>query len=496
MAKDLKAKIKITADTKDADKKIDGLSGSIGKGLVAAAAAGAVAMAGLVKVVSTALSVFKVQESAVAFLDASLVKFGKNADKVSESLQRQASQLQRLSTFGDEEIIRAQALIAAFAKEEGQITSLTQATLDFAQAKQISLVAAAELLGKTLGSTTNALSRYGIEVDGAASSTERALSITQSIAELYGGQALAATNTLAGAQKSLSNNFFDTLEHIGENIKKNGELVRVMNLLSDAIFILNNATDEQKQKTRATAEGVAEMAGTAGALTGIWLKLNRQFQITEGVLSTLEDKVKDAKDEITDLADAAGDAERNIKALASAEKLAAAAAEALATEEANVTAQLEALGVILESSTKRQITDLNLLLLKAEDRFRAGTLSVEAWGAAQIAIGRQIDVLNASFENQNGLLEVATESTDTYTESVERATVQVQRLTLAEVRNADTVEISASRRIAARLSERQGILTNQTPGTQTIFGKLTSAGGQFSNSAGIIQQPNGKIVFL
>lgn len=495
MARDLKAKVRITADTKDADKKISGLSGALSKGLVVAAAAATAAILGLGKVITSSIAAFKVQESAVAFLDASLVKFGKNADKVSQALQRQASNLQALSTFGDEEIIRAQALIAAFAKEEGQITSLTQATLDFAQAKQISLVAAAELLGKTLGSTTNALSRYGIEVEGAANSTERAESITRSISQLYGGQALAAVNTLAGAQQQLANILGDVSEKVGEEIVAQTNLIRVTNLLADATFVLLNASQADKQERKDTIEGINAMIGPLGGLLIGLRAVSGETSIAEKLLVLLEKSVKEAKDEIEDLAKESGEAATNIKALASASDLATKAAKALADEEANVTAQLEALGVVLEESTQRQITELNLLLLKAEDRFRAGTLSVEAWGAAQIAIARQIDVLNDSFKNQNGLLEDATESTDDYVQSVTRATVAVQGLSQAEVRNAEVVEISSARRIAARQAEQQGILSNQEAGTQTIFGRRTTVGGQFGGASEIIQQPNGRIVF-
>ena len=79
----------------------------------------------------------------------------------------------------DENIIQAQAVIAAFTKEEDQIKALTAATIDFAAAKGVDLVTAADLVAKSFGSSTNALSRYGVQVEGAAGSTERLEQLTQ-----------------------------------------------------------------------------------------------------------------------------------------------------------------------------------------------------------------------------------------------------------------------------------------------------------------------------
>ena len=83
---------------------------------------------------------------------------------VNTGLLNQASALQEVTSFGDEAIISAQSLLAAFIKDEDQLKKATIATLDLAAAKGMDLNSAADLLGKTLGSSTNSLSRYGIEV--------------------------------------------------------------------------------------------------------------------------------------------------------------------------------------------------------------------------------------------------------------------------------------------------------------------------------------------
>ena len=109
--------------------------------------------------------------------------------RTSQALLDQASALQQTTGFGDESIIAAQAQLAAFTDNEEAIKRLTVSTLDFATAQGMTLNEAAKLIGKTIGSTTNALSRYGVTVQGAVGSTERLDSAVAGIATLFADQA-------------------------------------------------------------------------------------------------------------------------------------------------------------------------------------------------------------------------------------------------------------------------------------------------------------------
>ena len=150
-----------------------------------------------------------VQEQAEKKLEAAL-------GEVNTALLNQASALQQVTTFGDEAIIEVQALIGAFVKDEEAIKAATKATLDLAAAKGMDLKSAGDLVSKTLGSSTNSLSRYGIEVIGVVGSTQRLESLTTNIATLFGGQAAAATDTLGGSVSQMTNAIGDTNEAIGK----------------------------------------------------------------------------------------------------------------------------------------------------------------------------------------------------------------------------------------------------------------------------------------
>jgi hypothetical protein len=109
-----------------------------------------------------------------------------------QMLIKQAKQLQGVTLYGDEETIRAAALIGTMVKEEETIKRLIPLVQDFATAKQMQLTAAADLVAKSIGSSTNALSRYGITITGAVGSSERLQTAVDALTKAFGGQAEAA----------------------------------------------------------------------------------------------------------------------------------------------------------------------------------------------------------------------------------------------------------------------------------------------------------------
>ena len=196
---------------KKAEKNINGLNNSLG-GLAKKAGIAAAGFFGarmLLDGFKQAINLSAQQELAEKKLEASL-------GRTSQALLDQASALQQQTAFGDEAIIEAQALIAAFTDEEETIKLATQATIDLAAAKGMDLVAAADLVSKSLGSSTNALSRYGIEVTGAVGSQERLETLTRNVGNLFGGQAAAQAQTMSGALDQMKNAVGDAAENLGD----------------------------------------------------------------------------------------------------------------------------------------------------------------------------------------------------------------------------------------------------------------------------------------
>lgn len=167
----------------------------------------------------------------------------KGREDVQQRLIRQAKELQKTTLFGDEETIQAQALIAAFTKEEISIKRIIPLVQDLAIAKKMQLNVAADLVSKTLGSTTNALSRYGISVEGAVGSTERLESLVKGLTNAFEGQAKAAAETGLGPLTQLKNIFGDLKESIGEAIIETDAFKDSIEDLKNKVYNSNRILD-------------------------------------------------------------------------------------------------------------------------------------------------------------------------------------------------------------------------------------------------------------
>ena len=208
---DKKLNIKVrTQGAKKSKKDLKGVESGMSKMGKAAAKAGALFFAakGLISGLRTVIDLSAKQELAEKKLQAAL-------GKTSKTLLSYASSLQKVTMFGDEATIEAMALMAAFTKDENALKKLTSATLDYAAATGTDLNAAAALVGRTFGTSMNAMSRYGVAVEGAAGSTERLESLTGNLTDMFGGQALAQTNTMAGSIQQMENAVGDAQEAIG-----------------------------------------------------------------------------------------------------------------------------------------------------------------------------------------------------------------------------------------------------------------------------------------
>lgn len=168
-------------------------------------------------VVIKAVADYRQQEIATNSLTQAMVNNGVYSKALKDDYLAQASAIQKVTLFGDEQVIAAQAAIQAQIGEQKVTKELTMAIADLAQAKGMDLVSAAELVGKTVGSTNNVLARQGIEFDNNTRGAERLAAVTEALNGKFGGQATAATSGL-GALKQLANAVSDILELFGEKL--------------------------------------------------------------------------------------------------------------------------------------------------------------------------------------------------------------------------------------------------------------------------------------
>jgi len=177
-----------------------------------------IAIAAVALTAKKLLTSFGKQEKAQKTLSAAMKQAGTFTEEAFRHNLEFASSLQKITTFGDETILTVQKLLTNFGFEGEALDKLTRATLDLAAAKGMTLASAADLVAKSVGSSTNALSRYGITVTGAVGSTERMEEAVTNITKLFGGAAAAEAQTFTGKVEQLKNRVGDIFEVMGSKL--------------------------------------------------------------------------------------------------------------------------------------------------------------------------------------------------------------------------------------------------------------------------------------
>jgi hypothetical protein len=179
--------------------------------------------------VSKNIDSFAKQEESVARM---ALQFGSNA---SRELDKYSSSLQEVTRFGDENINMVMSTFGAYGASIEQTKRLTAATLDLAEGEQMDLTTASRLVAKSFASSTNALNRYGIEVDNTASKEVKIQQIISASQEKYGGLAEALGGLSGSDMVKARNAFSDLTEELG------GVLIQGFSPVIQAITAFNQS---------------------------------------------------------------------------------------------------------------------------------------------------------------------------------------------------------------------------------------------------------------
>lgn len=231
--------VRIGANTKDLNKKLGevqrntrrsfGNIEKLGKSMAVSVTLPVAAMA------ATSVQAFREQQKAIAQVNAGLKSTGAQVGFTSKQLQNMASELQKNTLFGDEQILKdATAQLLTFTNISGEQFDRTQkAALDLATRLDGDLKGASIQLGKALNdpvANLSALSRSGIQFSEEQKAVIKSLTETGRLAEAqtlildeldkqYGGSAEAAAEA-DGSITQLTNAFGDLQEEIGRVVLK------------------------------------------------------------------------------------------------------------------------------------------------------------------------------------------------------------------------------------------------------------------------------------
>ena len=183
------------------------------------------------KTIGAAARKYFEQEKSLIKLSTALDSTGRSAKVTTSELSQFASQLQSITTFGDEEIISAQALLATFTSiGEDVFPQATKAILNLATAMGQDLQQTTIQVGKALNDPVlgmTALRRVGIQLNGTQQESIKNFVkqgdvmsaqkvILQELTLQFGGMAEAMGMTAGGKMQQLSNTWGDIGERFGQ----------------------------------------------------------------------------------------------------------------------------------------------------------------------------------------------------------------------------------------------------------------------------------------
>jgi hypothetical protein len=216
-------KVNIDIRTKGARKAKDelgGLNGAMDKmgRAVGIASAAYFGTKGLINAFSSAIELAGIQEQAEKQLETAL-------GGTSQALLNQASALQKVTTFGDEATIQQQAFLASLGFTEDKIIEIIPVAMDLATATGMTLESAVRNTAKTFSGLAGELGEMVPQLRDLTAEEMKAGDAVKIMADLFGGQATAQAETMAGALEQAQNASGDLAEAIGAKLSP---LVKVL----------------------------------------------------------------------------------------------------------------------------------------------------------------------------------------------------------------------------------------------------------------------------
>lgn len=177
----------------------------------------------------TAAKEFLGAEKATIQFTSALASMQKYSSGAVASMREFAQSIQRTTTYSDDAVVSAAALIAQVGQLSGaSLQRATQAAIDLSSVLGRDLQQAALLVGRGAAGATEAFGRFGIVVKGAGTDAEKFDRVLGEINRKFGGRAVAEAKSMGGAIEQLRNSWREFLETIGGTITVFEPVINVM----------------------------------------------------------------------------------------------------------------------------------------------------------------------------------------------------------------------------------------------------------------------------
>lgn len=192
--------------------KLEAETTNVQKGFTNVQKAAVALGAAVVAASKVSLDLFDKQDKA----EKSLLTALKGRETVQKRLLAQASEFQKVSLFGDEQIIQQQAFLASLQLTEKEINGVTAAAIDLAAGTGVTLESAVKNLAKTYSGLTGELGESIPQLRELTTEELKAGKAIDVVAEAFRGQAQAAAEAGTGPLVQMQNALGDVAEIVGE----------------------------------------------------------------------------------------------------------------------------------------------------------------------------------------------------------------------------------------------------------------------------------------
>lgn len=196
-------------------------------------------------------------ERAVALLESAIEAVGNTGKVSAANLAKYADELSLVSKYDDEATLSAFTLLEQMtALDEKGLKALMPSIQNLAAAKKIDLVTAADLVGKTIGTETNALARQGIEIEAGSTKAEKMAQVLKGLAR-YNGFAAAEAQTFSGKLAILKNQVDNVAEQFGNEL---------LPIISEVVSTLGGVVKQFSAMSPEMKRSILGVAGVAAAI--------------------------------------------------------------------------------------------------------------------------------------------------------------------------------------------------------------------------------------
>ena len=164
--------------------------------------------------ITKSIQAFGQQEMAVQKLTAAIRSNGGNVSEVLPIMQNFASEIQRITTYGDEQVLAMQAMASSMGVSSDQMQGVIRSAIGLASALNMDVMTAVKAASAAVQGKTTALQEYIPALAKCKTESEK-LAVVQKLSASGFAQAKAEAETSVGKLKQLANAWGDLAETIG-----------------------------------------------------------------------------------------------------------------------------------------------------------------------------------------------------------------------------------------------------------------------------------------